>query len=71
MVLGLLNVDQSGSNSMKKLLIVEDESIIAREYKLIVEQNGYRVIKIVNNGKDAIEAAIENNPDFILMDINI
>ena len=56
---------------MKNLLIVEDESIIARDYKMMVERNGYNVIKIVNNGKDAIAAAVESEPDFILMDINI
>ena len=56
---------------MKKLLIVEDESIIARDYKLMIENSGHNVIKIVNNGKDAIEVAVESNPDFILMDINI
>jgi two-component SAPR family response regulator len=56
---------------MKNLLIVEDESIIAKDYQLMVERNGHHVIKIVNNGKDAIEIAIANKPDFILMDINI
>jgi YesN/AraC family two-component response regulator len=56
---------------MKNLLIVEDETIIARDYKLMIEHNGHHVIKIVNNGKDAIEVAVESNPDFILMDINI
>lgn len=56
---------------MKNLLIVEDETIIARDYKVMIEHNGHHVIKIVNNGKDAIEVAIESNPDFILMDINI
>lgn len=56
---------------MKKLLIVEDESIIARDYKLMLEQSGHQVVRIVNNGKDAIETAVESNPDYILMDINI
>ena len=56
---------------MKNLLIVEDESIIARDYKLMIEHSGHNVVKIVNNGKDAIEVAVESNPDFILMDINI
>ncbi|MDR3609780.1 MAG: response regulator [Ignavibacteriaceae bacterium] len=56
---------------MKNLLIVEDETIIALEYRLMVEKNGHHVIKIVNNGKDAIIQAVEYIPDFILMDINI
>jgi YesN/AraC family two-component response regulator len=64
-------MDQTGANRMKNLLIVEDENIIARDYKLMIEHSGHHVIKIVNNGRDAIEVAIESNPDFILMDINI
>jgi two-component SAPR family response regulator len=71
MVIGILNISQSDSGSMKNLLIVEDESIIAKDYQMMVERNGHHVIKIVNNGKDAIDAAVANNPDFILMDINI
>jgi two-component system, response regulator PdtaR len=56
---------------MKNLLIVEDESIIAKEYELMINHNGHHVIKIVNNGPDAINVAVSDKPDFILMDINI
>ena len=56
---------------MKNILIVEDEYIVALDYKIILENNGCHVNKIVSNGKDAIEEATENHPDFILMDINI
>jgi two-component SAPR family response regulator len=71
MLFGMVNLKQSDINSTKKLLIVEDESIIAKDYQMMVERSGHHVIKIVNNGKDAIDAAVANNPDFILMDINI
>jgi CheY-like chemotaxis protein len=71
MMIGFLSISQLDSNNMKNLLIVEDESIIAKDYQLMVERSGHHVVKIVNNGKDAIDAAVANNPDFILMDINI
>ena len=71
MFFGILHISQLDTNSMKNLLIVEDESIIAKDYKLMVERSGHHVIKIVNNGKDAIETAVADEPDFILMDINI
>jgi CheY-like chemotaxis protein len=67
----ILDINQFDSNSMKNLLIVEDECIIAQDYQLMVECSGHHVVKIVNNGKDAVDAAVANNPDFILMDINI
>src|ERR1035437_1806803 len=56
---------------MKNLLLMEDESIIALEYKSIPERNGYHVTRIVNNGRGAIDVDLESKPDFILMDINI
>jgi PAS domain S-box-containing protein len=52
-----------------KVLIVEDETIVAHEIKQFLEKSGYRVSAIVQRGKDAISKAKENSPDLILMDI--
>ena len=60
----------SGSNK-KKILIVEDEAIIALNLKLDLEDLGYEVINIVDTGDDAIYEAVEHRPDLTIMDINI
>ncbi len=54
-----------------RILIVEDEIIVASEIKLRLEEMGYGVIGIVNNGRDAIIKAELYEPDVILMDITL
>ena len=54
---------------MAKILIVEDEGILAMKTRMDLEQMGHVVVGIVDNGKDAIEIAKREKPDIILMDI--
>ncbi|MBI2133723.1 response regulator [Candidatus Woesearchaeota archaeon] len=51
------------------ILIVEDESIVAKDIQRTVEGLGYSVVGVVATGKDAIEKAREKKPDLVLMDI--
>lgn len=53
------------------ILIVEDESIIARDLSASLEAMGYRVAGNMITGKDAIAAAEELHPDLVLMDIEL
>lgn len=54
-----------------RILIVEDEVVVASEIKLRLEAMGYGVIGIVNNGREAIDLAAHREPDIILMDITL
>ena len=54
-----------------KILIVEDEVIIAMEVESQLQGLGYEVTSIVNTGENAIKKAAEDKPDLILMDIRI
>lgn len=54
-----------------RILIVEDEAIIALEIENQLQSLGYEVISIVDNGEKAIKKAVEDKPDLILMDIRI
>ena len=56
---------------MAKILIVEDESIVALELESRLTDLGYSVCGIVSCGADAIKTAVDQKPDIILMDINI
>jgi CheY-like chemotaxis protein len=53
------------------ILIVEDESIVAEDLRLLLEQFGYIVTGVCSSGEDAIVAAQKRRPDLILMDINL
>jgi two-component system, response regulator PdtaR len=52
-----------------KILIVEDESIVAKDLQQRLENMGYSVLGIVSNGKDALSKLNKMQPDIILMDI--
>lgn len=53
----------------KRILIVEDESIVAENLKERIEKLGYQVIDIISTGEEAIKVAVEQSPDLVLMDI--
>lgn len=53
----------------KKLLIVEDERLVAEDLKNTVSGFKYSVVGIASSGDDAIAMAKEFEPDLILMDI--
>ena len=52
-----------------KILVVEDESIIAMDLRVTLSRLGYEVTSVVNNALAAIQKAEQDNPDIILMDI--
>ena len=54
-----------------RIMIVEDEAIIAGEIRMIMEKFGYAVTSIADTGQGAIEQAEADRPDLILMDINL
>lgn len=51
----------------KKILLVEDDTALANVYKSRLELEGFEVSE-VNNGEDALSAAIDFKPDLILLD---
>ncbi len=56
---------------IKKVLIVEDDTLLATTFSMFVEDLGYKVAGIVSNGKESIELCKKNKPDIVLMDIHL
>jgi diguanylate cyclase (GGDEF)-like protein/PAS domain S-box-containing protein len=54
-----------------KVLVVEDEGLVARDVELMVKGLGYSVIDVLATGEEAIEKAQKSRPDLILMDITL
>lgn len=52
-----------------RIMIVEDEYIIAEDIKRSLESFGYEVVATADSGHEAIESAIKTMPSLILMDI--
>lgn len=55
--------------SKTNILIVEDESIVAKDIQHSLKKLGYTVVGICSTGEDAIRTAEELKPDLVLMDI--
>ena len=54
-----------------RILIVEDEPIIAADLQDRLEQMGYRVQANVDTGEEALAAIAADQPDLILMDVQL
>ena len=54
-----------------RVLIVEDEIMIAMGLESMVEDFGYEVCGFAATGEDAVAEAVRSEPDVILMDINL
>jgi DNA-binding LytR/AlgR family response regulator len=51
------------------ILVVEDESIVAKDIQVCLKRLGYEVVAVVSSGEDAIEKAEALSPDLVMMDI--
>jgi signal transduction histidine kinase len=54
-----------------KILIAEDDFLIAEEISRIVKKIGYHLIGTASNGLKAVEMALKLKPDVVLMDIKM
>ncbi len=59
----------NAKKDVTRVLIVEDEMIIAQDIARISESCGYQVLDIVSSGEEAVPKAIHLKPDVVLMDI--
>lgn len=53
---------------MAKILLIEDDSLVARMYEKAIVFEGMEVVVAID-GKDGLEKAKENKPDLIFCDI--
>lgn len=57
--------------NLTKILVVEDENIVAMDIERGLRHLGYSVVGRASRGKDALEQAAEHRPDLVLMDIQL
>ncbi len=53
---------------MAKILVVEDDSILSKAYKLILKNKGHDVL-LAGNGREALKLADKEKPEIILLDL--
>ncbi|MCV2355829.1 response regulator [Paucibacter sp. B2R-40] len=59
------------SPSGQRILVVEDEALVARDIELQLRQLGYQPVGHTGRGDEAIRLAAELRPDLVLMDIQL
>lgn len=60
--------DTKTGGSKKKILFVEDDNALASVYETRLTSEGFE-LRRVDNGEDALAAAVDFKPDLILLDI--
>jgi CheY-like chemotaxis protein len=54
-----------------RVLIAEDERLVARDLERRLRGLGYTVVALVSTGPEAVDQALEQQPDMVLMDIRL
>ncbi len=54
-----------------RILIVDDDSILAEYIALILARQGDQLAGIVGSGEEAVASALAGRPDLVLMDVKI
>ena len=55
----------------ERILVVEDEELIAESLSLALESLGYEVIAVLSSGEEAVAQTEQTHPDIVLMDIRL
>lgn len=55
----------------KRIIIVEDDYLIADYLSGVCEDMGAEVIGVASNADDAISLILANRPDYVLMDVRL
>ena len=57
--------------SLKRIMVVEDEPVVALDLEGTLERLGYSVVAQTDTGEDAVLLAGSVRPDLVLMDIHL
>ncbi len=58
-------------NGYPRILVVEDENIIAKDIQSTLKGFGYHVCGVASSGEESIDKASQIRPDLVLMDIRL
>ncbi len=59
------------SDMVARILIVEDEQLVAADLEAKLHRLGHRVVGCAASGTEAVRLAVREKPDLVLMDIRL
>jgi two-component system, response regulator PdtaR len=62
-------IRDTATRSRRRVLVVEDNVFVAQQCQCALTKAGYEVTGIVTTAEDAVERALQQRPDMVLMDI--
>ena len=65
------NIALTPQQKQKRILIVEDEMLVAENLKETLAEEGFNVIGIMTSGEETIQSFWDTDPDLVLMDIRL
>jgi CheY-like chemotaxis protein len=63
--------DQESDVNPARVVVAEDQWVVALDIKCAIERSGHKVVCIVSSGEAAIAKAEELQPDLLVMDIHL
>jgi two-component system cell cycle sensor histidine kinase/response regulator CckA len=66
-----MGASAGSKEKLAQILIVEDDRIIARDLKLMLEELGYGISGMASSGEDALALVAQKQTDLVLMDVRI
>jgi CheY-like chemotaxis protein len=61
----------AAASTPARILVVEDERIVAASLALLLQQDGYAIAGDVGTAEEALAVSAETKPDLVLMDIKL
>jgi DNA-binding response OmpR family regulator len=62
---------EKATTGINRILIVEDEPLVAFDNEYVLQDAGYQVIASVDTVQDAIETIVLGRPDLVLADVGL
>jgi two-component system, response regulator PdtaR len=59
------------NNSRTRVLIADDDGLVAMVIQFMLEDKGYEVVGIAGDGHAAVECVVDLRPDVVLMDLGM
>lgn len=59
------------SDDKTKILIAEDDFVVAKNLNITLEERGYEILGICESGEELLQVLSKQVPDIVIMDINL
>ncbi len=63
--------NETSAKKAVRILVAEDEALIRMDLVEMLQEAGYEVIAQATNGEEAIELALEHQPDLAILDVKM